>query len=175
MSIRESVRPARASASRFALAWCLCTAPACSSSVNAATSAPLPGPIGISGAFSLSASSAELRDPTARVQYVLTIANTGATVDTVTSGACWGNLRLYVDSARATAPAFDSGSLAVACPLFLRVQPLGPGNTLSLTGSAFVTDMVAAGLMPGRYYAALVVIPNGTMTIVPAGQVTIAP
>ncbi|MEO6877410.1 MAG: hypothetical protein ABI205_02945 [Gemmatimonadaceae bacterium] len=160
---------------RILIGLTLAGAAACSSSQAPDGSLPPVQPLTISSAFGIAASSAAVRDPSARIRYVLHVTNGSASDERITYGACWAGVRLFSSAARSGSPAFDSATGTAACVVPEYVTTISPGGSADLVGHLDVASVLAAGIPPGHYYVSLVVAPNGSPTQIAAGDVDIQP
>jgi hypothetical protein len=159
--------------SRLLIGISLVSAAACSSTAAPDTSLPLVQPFTISSAFGIAASSATVRDPNARIRYVLHVTNGSGSDEQVSYGACWAGVRLFTSAARTGSPAFDSITGDSACILPEYVTTIAPGSSADLVGYLDVASVMAAGITAGHYFVSLVVSPNGSATQIAAGDIDV--
>ena len=153
-------------------AFIVCMA-ACSSAAGPDGYIPPVVPLRISSAYAIAASSATVRDPSARIRYVLHITNGSSADEQVSHGDCWGTVQLFTSPARAGSPIFDSSTNGGACSPTEILTGIAPGESTDLVGYLDIADAMAAGVTPGHYYVTLVVAPNGSTTPIAAGDIDI--
>jgi len=78
------------------------------------------------------------------------------------------SLRLYTRSDRAGTPAYDSGPPEVTCSAFSRTTTVPAGATARIGQELFIDPRLA-----GHYFASVAIAPNGSATVIPAGEIDI--
>lgn len=149
-----------------------CTA-ACSSASGPGGGDPPGAQLTISSAYAVAASSGTVRDPNARIRYVLHITNGGTTDEQVSYGDCWATLQLFTSPARTGSPVYDSSTKSGTCTAAQNRAGIAPGGSADLVGYLDVAAAMSAGVSPGHYYVTLVIAPNGSTTTIAAGDVDI--
>jgi hypothetical protein len=159
--------------SRASIVALLACAAACSSAAGPDGRTSSDVPLTISSAYAIAASSGTVRDPNARIRYVLHITNGSTTDEQVSYGDCWATVQLFASPARTGSPVFDSSTKGTACTTTENLAGIAPGESTDLVGYLDVAAAMAAGVTPGHYYVTLVVAPNGSTTPIAAGDIDI--
>ena len=92
----------------------------------------------------------------------------------ITYGGCVVSMRAYRSSDRSGAPVYDQASYE-ACLDILSRSLLAPGDSLTFVGSISAGGLHAAGVPPGHYWFASVVLVNGATTELAAGDANFSP
>jgi hypothetical protein len=132
-------------------------------------------PISISGPFNLVAwTFPDVSTP--GFWYVASFVNQSKSDETVSFAGCWSFLQLYRTADRTGAPVFDTESTTHDCDASSQVK-LTPkaGSAASLSSQIDFAMLKKEGVPPGHYYLSVRIAPNGEQSVVPAGELTVAP
>jgi len=128
-------------------------------------------PTQISGPFSLVQGFVAKQPGSAPlVMYGVAISNPSSNPMQVVQTGCWAFLRLYARSDRTGTPAYDSGPPDVDCLLYSHRITVPAGTTTRISEALFIDPRLA-----GHYFASVAIAPNGSATVIPAGEVDIIP
>lgn len=148
---------------------------ACSSSAEPVKPSA-PSPLRIGGAYSVTASSSQVRDPNPRLQYAVTVTNRSAVTEQLEYGGCWAYVRFFKNADRSGSPAYDAAvPNGGVCTADLNRVPLAPGASTSMIGHFELVSVLVLGVSPGHYSVSLLIAPDGVVTSVPAGEVELQP
>ena len=128
-------------------------------------------PTEISGPFTLvDASVVEQPGSPPVLSYSVRIANQGSSAIRVDYTGCATFLRLYTRAERTGQPVYDSGPPGVACTVPLHTVTIAAGAIGSVTAQVLLDPSLASG----HYFASVAISPNGSPTVLSAGEVDIA-
>lgn len=89
-------------------------------------------------------------------------------------GACVVSMRAYQSADRSGTPVYNQAAHQ-ACLDFLEGMQLAPGGSITFEGSLSAAGLQAAGVPPGHYWFASVLLVNGGKVELAAGDANVSP
>lgn len=102
------------------------------------------------------------------------VTNVSQHATSITYGGCVVSMRAYRSADRSGAPVYDQAARQ-ACLDILNRELLAPGGSTTFVGSVSAAGLKAAGVPPGHYWFASVVLVNDATTELAAGDANFSP